>query len=205
MSKNYTADLDKIIEQQEALLSSLKNEAKQLDGNRLLEENKALTAKLQVADEKNNRLENENSALKSQLADTKNALFVKMANEKLSAFSSVQKSIDGIYYREANNLDSRLDLYRRGCEKSINETLGYIDSLSSKEYALLEYLMHNQGLILSREKIENHIWNFDYEGGTNVVDVYISYLRRKIDSGHERHLIHTVRGRGYVLREDTDS
>ena len=65
--------------------------------------------------------------------------------------------------------------------------------------------MHNQGLILSREKIENHIWNFDYEGGTNVVDVYISYLRRKIDSGRERHLIHTVRGRGYVLREDTDS
>mgnify|MGYP000715512520 CR=1 FL=1 len=60
--------------------------------------------------------------------------------------------------------------------------------------------MHNQGLILSREKIENHIWNFDYEGGTNVVDVYISYLRRKIDSGHDRHLIHTVRGRGYVLR-----
>ena len=53
MSKNYTTDLDKIIEQQEALLSSLKNEAKQLDGNRLLEENKALTAKLQVADEKN--------------------------------------------------------------------------------------------------------------------------------------------------------
>lgn len=134
MSKNYTTDLDKIIEQQEALLSSLKNEAKQLDGNRLLEENKALTAKLQVADEKNNRLQNENSALKSQLADTKNALFVKMANEKLSAFSSVQKSIDGIYYREANNLDSRLDSYRRGCEKSINETLGYIDSLSSKEY-----------------------------------------------------------------------
>ena len=78
-------------------------------------------------------------------------------------------------------------------------------TLSSKEYALLEYLMRNQGLILSREKIENHIWNFDYEGGTNVVDVYISYLRRKIDSGHERHLIHTVRGRGYVLREDTDS
>ena len=78
-------------------------------------------------------------------------------------------------------------------------------TLSSKEYALLEYLMHNQGLILSREKIENHIWNFDYEGGTNVVDVYISYLRRKIDSGHERHLIHTVRGHGYVLREDTDS
>lgn len=76
--------------------------------------------------------------------------------------------------------------------------------LSAKEYALLEYLMHNQGIILSREKIENHIWNFDYEGGTNVVDVYISYLRKKIDEGHEKKLIHTIRGRGYVLREDSD-
>ncbi len=74
--------------------------------------------------------------------------------------------------------------------------------LSAKEYALLEYMMHNTGVILSREKIENHIWNFDYEGGTNVVDVYISYLRKKIDEGQEKKLIHTVRGRGYVLREE---
>ena len=75
-------------------------------------------------------------------------------------------------------------------------------TLSAKEYALLEYLMHNQGIVLSREKIENHIWNLDYEGGTNVVDVYISYLRKKIDEGRKEKLIHTVRGRGYVLRED---
>lgn len=77
--------------------------------------------------------------------------------------------------------------------------------LSAKEYALLEYLMYNKGIILSREKIENHIWNFDYEGGTNVVDVYISYLRKKIDDGYDTKLIHTVRGRGYVLREDTNT
>ncbi|MCD7805788.1 MAG: response regulator transcription factor [Lachnospiraceae bacterium] len=75
-------------------------------------------------------------------------------------------------------------------------------ALSAREYALLEYLMHNAGMILSREKIEDHIWNYDYEGGTNVVDVYISYLRRKIDDGRERKLIHTVRGRGYVIREE---
>ena len=74
--------------------------------------------------------------------------------------------------------------------------------LSAKEYALLEYLMHNVGIVLSREKIENHIWNFDYEGGTNVVDVYIRYLRKKIDEGYDKKLIHTVRGRGYVLREE---
>jgi DNA-binding response OmpR family regulator len=72
--------------------------------------------------------------------------------------------------------------------------------LSAREYALLEYFMLNQGIVLSREKIENHIWNFEYEGGTNVVDVYISYLRKKIDDGHEIKLIRTVRGRGYVLR-----
>ena len=73
--------------------------------------------------------------------------------------------------------------------------------LSAKEFALLEYLMHNKGKVLSRERIEDHIWNFDYEGGTNVVDVYISYLRRKIDEGHEKKLIHTVRGHGYSVRE----
>ena len=74
--------------------------------------------------------------------------------------------------------------------------------LSAKEYQLLEYLLYNKGIVLSREKIENHIWNFDYEGGTNVVDVYISYLRKKIDGPGMKKLIRTVRGVGYVLRED---
>jgi len=78
---------------------------------------------------------------------------------------------------------------------------GHEITLSAKEYSLLEYMMHNRDRILSREQIENHIWNYDYEGGTNVVDVYISYLRRKIDGGQEQKLIHTVRGRGYVLRD----
>lgn len=74
--------------------------------------------------------------------------------------------------------------------------------LSAKEYALLIYLLKNAGTVLSREKIEDHIWNFEYEGGTNVVDVYISYLRRKIDDGRDVKLIHTIRGRGYVLRAE---
>ena len=64
--------------------------------------------------------------------------------------------------------------------------------------------MLNQGIVLSREKIENHVWDFDYEGGTNVVDVYIRYLRKKIDEGNPRKLIHTVRGMGYVLRENAE-
>ena len=58
-----------------------------------------------------------------------------------------------------------------------------------------------QGIVLSREKIEQHIWNYDYSGGSNVVDVYIRYLRKKIDDGFEPKLIHTVRGAGYVLKE----
>ena len=56
-------------------------------------------------------------------------------------------------------------------------------NLTSKEYQLLEYLLYNKEKVLSREKIENHIWNYDYEGGTNVIDVYIRYLRKKIDEG----------------------
>ncbi len=74
--------------------------------------------------------------------------------------------------------------------------------LSAKEYELLQYLAVNNGIVLSREKIEDHIWNYDYEGGTNVVDVYIRYLRRKIDDEFDKKLIHTVRGMGYVLREE---
>ncbi len=59
---------------------------------------------------------------------------------------------------------------------------GNVIALSAKEYAILKYMMYNVDIVLSREKIENHIWNYDYEGGTNVVDVYIRYLRKKIDS-----------------------
>ncbi len=75
-------------------------------------------------------------------------------------------------------------------------------SLSSREFALLRYLAMNQGMILSRDQIEQHIWNYDYEGSSNMIDVYIRYLRKKIDDPFEKKLIHTVRGAGYVLREE---
>lgn len=74
-------------------------------------------------------------------------------------------------------------------------------SLSSKEYAILEFMIKNKGVVLSREKIENNAWNYDYEGGSNVVDVYISYLRKKIDDGFDSRLIHTVWGSGWTLRD----
>ncbi|MFC2294750.1 MAG: response regulator transcription factor [Leptotrichia hongkongensis] len=77
--------------------------------------------------------------------------------------------------------------------------------LSGREYSILEYLIRNKGKILSRERIEDHIWNYDYEGGTNVIDVYIRYLRKKIDDSYTPKLIHTVRGLGYVLRIDNEN
>lgn len=73
--------------------------------------------------------------------------------------------------------------------------------LSAKEFAILEYLIQNTGVVLSREQILEHVWDFDYFGGSNVVDVYINYLRKKIDSDFENKLIKTIRGSGYVLRE----
>ncbi len=74
-------------------------------------------------------------------------------------------------------------------------------NLSSKEFAILEYLVKNKGNVLSREKIEEHIWNFDYEGGSNVIDVYISYLRKKIDGDNPNKLIQTIRGVGYIIKD----
>lgn len=74
--------------------------------------------------------------------------------------------------------------------------------LSGKEFALLRYMIKNEGIVLSRSRLEEHLWNFDYAGGSNVIDVYIRYLRKKIDEGHEQKLIHTVRGAGYVLKAD---
>ena len=75
--------------------------------------------------------------------------------------------------------------------------------LSGKEFALLRYMIQNEGIVLSRDRLEEHLWNFDYAGGSNVIDVYIRYLRKKIDEGHEPKLIHTVRGAGYVLKEES--
>lgn len=74
--------------------------------------------------------------------------------------------------------------------------------LTAKEYALLEYLMRNAGRVLTRPMIAEHVWNQDFDTFTNVIDVYVNYLRNKIDRGQERTLIQTVRGSGYTLKAD---
>jgi len=72
--------------------------------------------------------------------------------------------------------------------------------LTSKEFALLDYFMRNTGRVLTRTMIAEHVWDYNFDTMTNVIDVYVNYLRKKIDAGREPKLIHTVRGVGYVLK-----
>ena len=74
-------------------------------------------------------------------------------------------------------------------------------SLTAKEYALLEYLMRNAGSVVTRTMIAEHVWDINFDTDTNVIDVYINYLRRKIDDGYKKNLICTMRGRGYTVKE----
>lgn len=74
--------------------------------------------------------------------------------------------------------------------------------LSAKEFGLLETLIRHKGQVLSRAQLENQVWDFGFEGNSNIVDVYIRYLRRKVDDPFEKKLIHTIRGAGYVLKEE---
>ena len=74
--------------------------------------------------------------------------------------------------------------------------------LTTKEYALLDYFLRNPGRVLTRTMIADHVWDYDFDTMTNIIDVYVNYLRRKIDSDREHKLIHTVRGVGYVLKEE---
>ena len=92
--------------------------------------------------------------------------------------------------------DLLVDCQRRTASRGGKEII-----LSAKEFSMLEYLIANQGIVLSREKLLNHLWDYDYEGSSNMIDVYIRHLRKKIDQGYDVKLIHTVRGVGYVLRE----
>lgn len=75
-------------------------------------------------------------------------------------------------------------------------------SLIPKEFTILEHLIRNQGMVISREQLENRIWNYEYSGSSNNIDVYMSRLRKKIDGDSEVKLIHTIRGVGWVLRKE---
>ena len=92
--------------------------------------------------------------------------------------------------------DLKLDLEKKQVSRN-----GKNIELTKKEYELLEYLMKNNGIVISREKIIETVWNYDFVGDTKIVDVFIRYLRSKIDDGYNKKLINTVRGFGYVIQE----
>ena len=92
--------------------------------------------------------------------------------------------------------DLRLDPVSHKVWRSGNE----ID-LTAKEYGLLEYMVRNPNTVLSRAMIAEHVWDYAFDSFTNIIDVYVNYLRKKVDKDHYTKLIHTVRGQGYILRE----
>jgi DNA-binding response OmpR family regulator len=92
--------------------------------------------------------------------------------------------------------DLKMDLQRHHVSRQ-----SILIDLTPLEFRLLEFLMRNQGRVLSRTSIEDHIWNLNIDRGSNVVDVYINYLRKKVDAPFDDPLIHTVRGVGYTLKK----
>ena len=93
--------------------------------------------------------------------------------------------------------DLTVDTRRQRVERGGREI-----KLLPKEFAILEHLIRNKGAVISREQLEDRIWNYEYSGSSNNVDVYMSKLRKKLDEGYDTKLLHTVRGAGWVLRED---
>ena len=103
--------------------------------------------------------------------------------------------------RQTTNTFELADLVVDADKRSVTRG-GRAVTLTSREYAMLEYMIRNKGHVLTREQMIEHVWSYDYEGASNMVDVYIRNLRKKIDDGQEKKLIHTVRYMGYVLREE---
>jgi len=120
------------------------------------------------------------------------------------AFAELQARVKALLRR--GNMESRDFLQVADLHVDFNKRMvtrgGKKIDLTLKEYSLLEYLMRNAGQVLSRSMIVEHVWDQSFDSFTNVVDVYIRYLRNKIDHGFEPKLIHTVRGVGYVLNEE---
>lgn len=113
---------------------------------------------------------------------------------RIRAMLRFKESVTGSILEIANlSVDTTTRTVKRG--ENIIE-------LSSKEYSILEYLMRNKGIIVSKDKIEENIWNYEYEGSSDVIKVYIHHLRKKIDDNFEKKLLHTIKNVGYVIKED---
>lgn len=113
---------------------------------------------------------------------------------RIRAMLRVKEKVSGNILEVA---DLRIDTVSRSVKR--RDT---VIELSSKEYSVLEYLMRNKGIVVSKEQIEENIWNYEYEGTSDVIKVYIHHLRKKIDDSFEPKLLHTVKNVGYVIKED---
>lgn len=112
---------------------------------------------------------------------------------RIRAMLRVKNSVTGSILEVA---DLKLDTTKRVAERG-----GAVVELSSKEYSILEYLMRNKGIVVSKEQIEENISNYEYEGTSDVIKVYIHHLRKKLDDGYDKKLLRTVKNAGYVIKE----
>ena len=119
-------------------------------------------------------------------------------------FNELMARIRAVVRRKYGNSSNRLvigDLILDTSEKSVTRAGKQIE-LTGKEYEVLEYLMQSKNRIFSREQIKEHVWDFDYEGDSNIIDVLIKNIRKKIDIEDGKQIIYTKRGLGYVIKED---
>ena len=119
-------------------------------------------------------------------------------------FNELLARIRAVVRRKYGNSSNRLvigDLILDTSEKSVTRAGKQIE-LTGKEYEVLEYLMQSKNRILSRDQIKEHVWDFDYEGDSNIIDVLIKNIRKKIDIEAGKQIIYTKRGLGYVIKED---
>ena len=119
-------------------------------------------------------------------------------------FNELMARIRAVVRRKYGNSSNKLvigDLILNTSEKSVTRAGKQIE-LTGKEYEVLEYLMQSKNRILSRDQIKEHVWDFDYEGDSNIIDVLIKNIRKKIDIEDGKQIIYTKRGLGYVIKED---
>lgn len=119
-------------------------------------------------------------------------------------FNELLARIRAVVRRKYGNSSNKLvigDLILDTSEKSVTRAGKQIE-LTGKEYEVLEYLMQSKNRILSRDQIKEHVWDFDYEGDSNIIDVLIKNIRKKIDIEDGKQIIYTKRGLGYVIKED---
>ena len=119
-------------------------------------------------------------------------------------FNELMARIRAVVRRKYGNSSNRFvigDLILDTSEKSVTRAGRQIE-LTGKEYEVLEYLMQSKNRILSRDQIKEHVWDFDYEGDSNIIDVLIKNIRKKIDIENGKQIIYTKRGLGYVIKED---